>query len=117
MESSQGLLLTVLWALARFGLPVLITIVVVSILSKFDSRWKEEALARQRQESELGVIPLVKCWVFKDCSPEMRSKCPAYTDQSMPCWQVFRDKNDFLKEDCLTCPVFRNAPVPSVKSS
>jgi hypothetical protein len=33
---------------------------------------------------------------------------------SLPCWQAKRQPNGYLKEDCLACPVFLEAPVPAL---
>ena len=114
MDSTQGLLLTILWAFARFGIPILVTVVIFALLSRYDSRWKQEALAKRKQEAAQGLIPLVKCWVFNDCPPEKRESCPAYQEKYLPCWQVFRDEDDLLQRACLTCPVFKKAPIPIV---
>ncbi len=49
------------------------------------------------------------CWVIRDCIPDARQKCPAYQDQSQPCWKV---PNTLCKElvgidTCFACQVFK----------
>jgi hypothetical protein len=50
---------------------------------------------------------------MKGCSEEKRQNCPAFSQTGVPCWQVFRTKNGLLKEACLECEVFRQAPIPA----
>ena len=114
METAQGFLLAIAWVFLRFGLPIIITSLIILLLSQIDSNWKQEALSRRKKNFNLNVIPLMKCWVFNDCPPEKRANCPAYQEKYLPCWQIFRDDNDNLKESCLDCPVFRNAPIPII---
>jgi len=86
------------------------------VLSQIDSNWKKEALSQKKNLNNEGVITLMKCWVFNDCPPEKRGNCPAYQERYLPCWQLFRDDKDNLKDSCLGCPVFLNAPVPIADS-
>ena len=106
MDSTQGLWLTISWFLLRFGLPVLLTMVLIVLFSKIDSRWRDEALAQRENLVQDGVISLINCWVFNDCPPEKREKCPAYQENYISCWQVFRDNYGTLREGCLDCKVF-----------
>jgi len=112
MDTSQGLLLAIVWVFLRFGLPVLGTGLIIYIFSRLDSGWKKEALAFKRDLVGEGVIPLIKCWVFNDCPPEKRQECLAYQEKLVPCWQLFRDENENLQEDCLDCAVFHTATIP-----
>jgi hypothetical protein len=116
MDTSQGFLLTVGWVFLRFGVPVLITSLIILFLSQIDSNWKSEALSKRKEEIKKSVIPMMKCWVFNDCPPEKRTSCLAYNEKYLPCWQVFRENNGNLKDGCLDCPVFRNAPIPIIDS-
>jgi hypothetical protein len=34
-----------------------------------------------------------------------------------PCWQIHRLSNGYLREACLDCEVFINAPAPALKPS
>lgn len=114
METSQGFWVAVAWVFLRFGIPVLITSLIILFLSQIDASWKKEALSKRKQAGQMGVVPLMKCWVYNDCPPEKRGDCPAFRERYLPCWQLFRDEKDNLKESCLGCQVFRNAPVPLI---
>jgi len=116
METTQGLLLAISWFLLRFGLPVIVTLILIAAFSKLDSRWKEEALSRRVDLVQEQVIPMIKCWVFHDCPSERREICPAYQQKQIPCWQTFRDKYGTLKDGCLGCDVFNEIPLPTVNS-
>jgi len=30
----------------------------------------------------------MKCWEFKNCPEEIRSRCPAYPERGLDCWKV-----------------------------
>ncbi len=96
--------------LLRLGVPLLATIGLVWLLGKLDRRWQAEA--QQTRSHPIGTYNQQPCWEQKGCSLEQMSKCPA-TNADVPCWQVFRKSNGYLKEACLTCEVFRAAPVPA----
>jgi hypothetical protein len=91
----------------RIVLPIGLTLLVIYLLRRLDQRWQKESL-------RLPVVPSGQkpCWEIKGCTAESRSECPAAAHPDIPCWQVFRKKNGMLKEDCLGCDVFRQAPVP-----
>jgi len=92
--------------LLRLGVPIAITGLVLVLLHRLDKRWQKEALA-------LPVVPAGKpCWEIKGCSEEMKKNCPAAAQSKAPCWQVFRTRDGVMKEACLGCEVFRQAPVP-----
>lgn len=93
--------------LLRIGLPLVVTILVIALLRKLDKRWQKQSLA-------LPVVPAGTrhCWEIKGCSEEKHKGCKAATIPDVPCWQVFRSKNGTLREDCLGCDVFRQAPMP-----
>ena len=98
--------LFVLGILLRIGVPVALTILVIALLRRLDQKWQQESLA-------LPVIPAGKrCWEVKGCSKGQMEKCPAVAQPDVPCWQVFRSKDGTLKDTCLGCDVFRQAPVP-----
>ena len=61
METSQGFMLALAWVFLRFGLPVLITSLIILFLSQIDSNWKQEAISRTKNKFNKGVIPLMKC--------------------------------------------------------
>jgi hypothetical protein len=99
--------LFLLGTLLRIGIPVAVTILVIALLRRLDRRWQNES-------QSLPVVPAggKPCWEIKNCSAEKRKSCPAATQAGTPCWQVFRSKSGMLREDCLGCDVFRQAPVP-----
>ncbi len=92
--------------LLRLGLPIAVTILVIALLHRLDKRWQKQALA-------LPVIPAGKpCWEIEDCPAKNREECPVPAHPGVPCWQFFRTKDGVMKEACLGCDVFRQAPLP-----
>ena len=55
------------------------------------------------------LLELTPCWEIKHCPPEIRDKCSAYMDRSMPCWE--RASTACAKElkQCESCDVFLKA--------
>jgi hypothetical protein len=107
MENLDTILVILIGLLLRFGLPMAITVVVVFILRKLDARWQAET------EEVPPTVEMVSphCWEIKNCMPEQMRECPTPTS-TQPCWQVRRQKNGYLREECLTCQVFNQAPLP-----
>lgn len=93
--------------LLRLAIPIAATILLVFILRKLDKRWQVEA--------ELQPVTFEKpeCWKIKGCPPEEVKNCQA-AKSPLPCWQAKRLPNGYLNEDCLTCPVFIEAPIPAL---
>lgn len=112
MEGLTAFFWMILGAAVRFGIPVVMTVLVMVGLRKLDETWQSSArmpsLAIARIKAENSG-----CWKTKGCSEEMRQQCEAYNCQEMPCWQVFREQQDQLKPACLDCEVFKSAPVPA----
>ena len=97
----------VIGLLLRLAIPIAATLLVIYILRKLDKRWQAEA-----ELQPLGVEK-TECWKFKGCSPEQIKNCSA-AKGTLPCWQVKRLPNGYLNNDCLSCPVFIEAPVPTL---
>lgn len=112
MEGLTTLVWMLLGLVVRFGLPILMTALMIVGLRKLDETWQSSArfprlaLARVQVEN-------CGCWNEKGCSEEQRQQCAAYNCREMPCWQVFRDDHGQMKEACLGCEVFKSAPVPA----
>jgi hypothetical protein len=92
--------------LLRLAIPIAATVLVVYILRRLDKRWQAEA----EQPIE---IEKPECWKAKGCSPDQVQNCTA-AKALIPCWQVKRLPNGYLNDDCLSCPVFIEAPVPTL---
>jgi hypothetical protein len=101
-------LTTFLGIIVRLALPVGATALVGWLLIRLDSQWKSEA----EQAHRMPVVCNSGCWEAKNCDPEKVKTCLAYQHQEMPCWQVFRGPDGCMKQACLACKVFRNAPIP-----
>ncbi|MGE5250082.1 MAG: hypothetical protein ACM3QS_07680 [Bacteroidota bacterium] len=91
----------------RLALPIALTILVIVILRRLDARWQLEA-----EQSTSSAVAEIKCWEMKHCTPEQREAC-LVPDSGQPCWQERRLKNGYLREECLSCEVFEQAPVPA----
>ena len=109
METMTAFVVLCAGLLVRLALPIAVTLVMVYFLRKLDARWQAEAeLHQQGMEKP-------ECWKIKGCPPQQTENCEANKSE-LPCWQVNRLPNGYLQEGCLSCPVFLNAPVPSMKT-
>jgi len=109
-------LLTSLMALAggvllRLVLPAAVTITAVHFLRRLDARWQAQGQIRSRVASSAAVGPA--CWELMGCPDERRLHCPASVSGG-PCWQAFRSADGALRESCLVCRIFLQAPIPAV---
>lgn len=109
METLTSLLTLIFGLLLRLAIPLVGTVILVSLLRKLDAHWQMEA--------ELAPLPAekVECWKIKVCSEEQRNHCIGAASH-LPCWQVYRQTNGYLQEDCISCEVFVNAPIPALKT-
>jgi hypothetical protein len=96
--------------LMRLALPIVITIVLVCLLRNLDARWQLEA------ERQPAPVKKPECWKIKNCLPEQCRECPAFSSP-LPCWQVFRLPNGYLRKDCLSCKVFNEALSPALQNT
>src|SRR5919197_1452291 len=108
MEIITSLLAIIVGLLLRLALPILGTSLLIYFLRKLDTCWQTEA-----QLTPLSAQK-IECWKVKDCSLEQQKNCPALTS-SLPCWQLHRLPNGYLPEKCISCEVFINAPMPSLR--
>jgi len=108
METITSLLAILAGLLVRLAVPIAGTAILIYFLRKLDARWQAEA--------RLQPLPVQKpeCWKIKGCPPADRKNCAA-ASSPLPCWQVYRLPNGYLHEDCLTCDVFRDAPLPALR--
>lgn len=105
MEAITSLLYVAAGLLVRLAIPIAVTAVLIYGLRKLDARWQAEAQAPVPVEKP-------KCWEIKGCSPEDVENCIAGRS-SLPCWQVYRRPNGYLRDECISCEVFRHAPIPA----
>ena len=107
MEWLNTILTIILGLLLRIGIPLAVTAGVIYLLHRLDQRWQKEALS-------VPVVTLTgkPCWEVKECPDTIHKACSAAAQPRVPCWQVFRSKSGVLREDCLSCEVFRQASVP-----
>ena len=91
----------------RLALPIAITLFFVSFLRRLDSRWQLEA----EQMAAGGDPTEALCREMKNSLPEQR-EARLMAGSGQPCWQERRLRNGYLPEECLSCEVFAQAPVP-----
>ena len=94
----------------RVAIPILLTALLVAYLRSLDARWQAEARARVGKEVDEGQMP---CYEVKGCSAEQMAHCAALKSDE-PCWQVKRKLTGEMSNQCLSCEVFRTAPVPAI---
>lgn len=104
-----SLLALIAGLLMRLAIPIALTSVLIFFLHKLDVRWQAEA------QLPKPVLQDIECWKIKNCSPEQRKYCVAY-QATLPCWQARRLSNGYLREECLACEVFTEAPMPALKT-
>ncbi len=106
METILSLLAILTGLLVRLVIPILVTAVVIFALRKLDAHWQAEA-------QTLVTIEKQECWKIKGCSPEQIETCTG-ASSPLPCWQAYRSPNGYLREECLSCEVFLDAPTPAL---
>lgn len=99
----------ILGILLRIAVPILVTILIITILKRLDERWKQET---DVEADQMAKARNVRCWDMNNCPADQLAKCKAYQDPNTPCWQVFRQENGRLQERCIGCDIFRHAPLP-----
>jgi len=109
METIISLLALIVGLLLRLAVPLAITAVLIFFLRKLDAYWQAEAQLAEPIAQE------VKCWEIKGCTPEQRKNC-IVTKSKLPCWQAKRLPNGYLHEECLSCEVFTEAPMPAINT-
>ncbi|HLO30369.1 MAG TPA: hypothetical protein VK249_14590 [Anaerolineales bacterium] len=108
METLTSFLAILVGILLRLAIPIAGTGILIYFLRKLDAHWQAEA--------QLPPAPIkVECWKIKGCSPEQQKNCIA-ASSPLPCWQVFRQPNGYLEEACISCKVFKEAPVPVLRT-
>jgi hypothetical protein len=106
METITSLLAILGGLLLRLAIPVTITAGLITLLRKLDARWQVEA--------QLPVlVEKPECWKIKGCPPEQAKNCIG-ASSPLPCWQAYRLPNGYLREECLSCKVFMDAPMPAL---
>jgi hypothetical protein len=96
----------------RFGIPAIFTGLLLWLLKRLDERWQLDAEKTRLMQLAQTANQTATCWDVRKCAPELRAQCLAYQHPEVPCWQVMRQFSGRLPERCLTCQVFRSAPVP-----
>lgn len=87
----------------RLLIPIAVTALVIFLLRRLDARWQAGT------SPDAAPAQKTICWKVKACPEATRKSCRA-AKSNMPCWQVFRQQNGYLKEECLKCNVFLQAP-------
>ncbi len=108
MDTLVSFFYLIIGLLLRLAIPITATLFVIYILRRLDKRWQAEA------ELQPAEVEKLECWKIKGCPPEQVKDCTA-AKSALPCWQAKRLPNGYLNEDCLSCPVFTEAPVPTLK--
>ena len=108
METIISFLIILGGAILRLAVPILGTILLIFLLRKLDNRWQVEA------ELQSMAIEKPECWKIKGCDSAQASQCQG-ASSPLPCWQAYRQQNGYLNEECLSCTVFTEAPVPALK--
>jgi hypothetical protein len=108
METITSFLAILAGFLLRLAIPIAGTVILIYFLRKLDAHWQAE--------TQLPPKPAqtVECWKIKGCSPAQKRKCPA-ASSPLPCWQVLRQPNGYLQEECISCKIFIDAPIPTLQ--
>lgn len=67
MTTLQGLFLAIGWVLLRFGLPVLVTVILYQVFKYIDQRWQAQAGEFRRKSGLNSLTPAMRCWALKKC--------------------------------------------------
>ena len=106
METINYLVALLAGIVLRLGIPVLGTLLLIHLLRRLDERWQAQAQILSVQ------IPQPECSkIQRSLTGEQGDDVVRFPD--LPCWQVRRLPNGYLHEECLSCEVFTDAPMPS----
>jgi hypothetical protein len=109
MEAMTSFLAVLAGLLLRLAIPIAGTAILIYFLRKLDAHWQAEAQLPQ------APVQKAECWKVKGCSAAKKKNCAA-ASSLLPCWQVFRQPNGYLQEECISCQVFIDAPTPALKA-
>ncbi|MEA1977459.1 MAG: hypothetical protein U9N80_06125 [Chloroflexota bacterium] len=113
MNEFSMILTLIAGLLLRFGIPIVITALLVYALRRLDQKWQREVeMPAQADPVRVSLFDKIRCWATNECSQEIRDTCPAFIESGRPCWQVHRDVSGEMQPKCLECPVFQAAPIP-----
>lgn len=105
MNELNAMLAVLIGAIVRLAIPILITALAVYVLKNLDEYWQAQAT----KEATQLKVEKPRCWEANNCPPRVRGSCPGYLSP-LPCWQVYRLPNGYLRKECIECKVFREAP-------
>lgn len=106
MDTLTSILVVLVGTVLRLIVPLTLTVLVVIVLHRLDARWQAEAA----REKKLLLNGQAHCWK-EEGLPNSEIKLRLAKGER-PCWQTCRLPNGHLREECLDCDVFRDAPVP-----
>ncbi len=55
------------------------------------------------------LLDLTPCWEIKDCPPEIREKCSAFMDRTIPCWERATTACNREMKECANCDYYIEA--------
>lgn len=108
---TTAILAILLGLFLRLALPLLVTGLIVYGLHRLDIRWQREAEFERR----LLIRDEEPCW--KEQGLPLEEIKARAAESGKPCWQIHRLSNGYLREACLDCEVFMDAPLPALKHS
>lgn len=109
METLISFLMLIAGLLLRLAIPLALTAVLIFFLRRLDAHWQAEAeLPQVRLEAD-------ECWKTQNNAVE-KTQHTAAQESTLPCWQAKRLPNGYLREECLACEIFTEAPMPALKT-
>lgn len=111
----------------RMGIPIAVTVAIVSGLKFLDGRWQADAEARHASRAVAqGLLtpdavssPMAAekpCWELNGCTEEKRKQCSGCAMTDIPCWMARLRADGKLPARCYGCALFRTRqtlqPVP-----
>jgi MerR family transcriptional regulator/heat shock protein HspR len=52
------------------------------------------------------MLSLIPCWTIKNCPPDVRKNCAAFTQHDKPCWMVSGKSWECRSAECRECLVY-----------
>jgi hypothetical protein len=106
----------ILFFAVRCIVPLLITVAIGYLMNRLVDRWEAEAAAEEQNANVEPVVPTtakasatasrIPCWILRNCDAEERANCPAYLDQSLPCWIARLMAEGARPDSCPDCPMY-----------